>query len=1299
MPGLSQLKQFNADLLNLGDEVKIRSARGEKPVKVAIPKNIPDVDDSEDFKFGMPQLSEEEQNQADALAAERERQAHDFSDITGTSQDSAPASVEEAAAPVMPDVSDLLKPAGDVSLADLDLSDFETPAEPEPEPEPEETPIEDLDLESLLAGAENAVQAQEESEEEEIESLDEAEEQPRYRRPNPHSLHDDPSDVFEDFDVSSLSVDDILASANGKPLKSSAEAEDLANFNPFEDESDSKQADDELEPLDGALESPQDSGDLLDQFEPIEEPAPEADPTQALLSGGSELFDEIPEEPLQDSFETPESDFSPIPDADFDTSLDSDLDAGLDAEPAEDLGEEAAPAETPAVSKEPKRSGLLAKADEFADFDSAPGIDMNEGLPEEFIEQPAEPEEPVAAFDEAEDTIEESPAEPQEEEPLAESQDNVFEDTETPATAETQDDELPDFGAPSEDAPFDIDSLDLGAEPSFDAADNTSAASETEPEAAPAEDALQDMDLGMPETNDELGGTTSDDDDYSLPEGFGEDRSLRYAAEDSDGSEEKSDDAFAESEDASPFAADDEPLEQFDTSDMDGLDLGSSDGGDFGADGFGDDGFGDDDFSIPGFSDTTTASVDVPKPAVERPDFSQATESDDGKKPKNTFTDAEYKKFRRNLADYPLNVRIALEDLVVKNEFTDDAVYEVLEKVLRKVPARQLASHLEKMLDISLEVPRDYERRTAAEYEAYKQSLEYQLKNRIIPGAILSAGAAILIFCIGFLVHNLIVRPVVANNLYKQGYELIQEEQYAASEDKFNKAVEHKRVKKWYYTYADSYRDHKQYDRARNMYKAVLAIYNHEKKAGLDWADMEANSLYNYAEGERILKREVLDYHNIDPDALLQLGDLYMDWADDGNPEKYKDAKDKYDELVERYGETKKLDTYLSRQMRYYIRQDDLRSVLSYKAYFYPNKMKTLGVQDATELSGYLLDKRYGELRPSEEELRPQIENVRDLLEQAVKKDKKNPHPMALYNMGRYFVKTSDSNSARDTFKVTLDAFKNQTRRNRKETYAYIDTYRLLGEEHSKIKEYMKAQEILNDGISLFEGEHSSSNLSPNPNIGKLYSDLGDINYFINGDMQAAFNDYNDSIKYEYDNASIRYRIGYIQYTGKNYKDAFGSFIKGLDSESKDEHLLLALANTLSLKNDNSAASGYYRRLLDVLKTDFDKYGVIVPQVREDQGDLVDVYLKATNNMGVTLSRLASYNGDSSMNGEAIANMQESLRAWDSLTRNQATMVRLEGANLAEQNIKYVTNPHHGYEPAIYTDISKTLFGEEGLLK
>ena len=89
--------------------------------------------------------------------------------------------------------------------------------------------------------------------------------------------------------------------------------------------------------------------------------------------------------------------------------------------------------------------------------------------------------------------------------------------------------------------------------------------------------------------------------------------------------------------------------------------------------------------------------------------------------------------------------------------------------------------------------------------------------------------------------------------------------------------------------------------------------------------------------------------------------------------------------------------------------------------------------------------------------------------------------------------------------------------------------------------------------------------------------------------------------------------------------------------------------------------------------------------------------MKASNNLGATLSRIANMTGNSEMNGEAIVALQDSLRAWDALSRNQKTMIRLDSSNLAEQNIKYITIPGSEFSPEIYTKIPMLMDGEEGL--
>ena len=745
------------------------------------------------------------------------------------------------------------------------------------------------------------------------------------------------------------------------------------------------------------------------------------------------------------------------------------------------------------------------------------------------------------------------------------------------------------------------------------------------------------------------------------------------------------------------------PIESFDISEMDGMEFPDTDSQLNGAGGFelgSSDEFGmeNGDFEIPGFSDVDTVEVNKNgKIKVPEAEKKEQDEEDNNNLPPNTLSDEQYAKFIKNLSSYPLNVRIAVEELVVKNEFTDEAEFEIIKKVLKKVSARQLAAELEKMLDISIPVPRDFERRTAEEYEAYKQSFQYQLKNKIIPGAIVSVAAVIVCFFLFEFAKNFIYKPARASMLYKQGYALLESEDFPQSETKFNEATKYSLQRKWFFNYARGYRNHKQYIRAEQMYKNILYCFNHDKTGGLEYAAMELNDLANYEKVENILLRQVLDFHVNDQDGILLLGDNYLEWATEKDSSKFDDARRCYSDLIQLYGNnSSKMDLFSSRMMRYFIRTDNLLEVLTLKERFYPRK-KSLSAEDWTDLSGYLLEKLYGPLAPADEYLRSKIEDVKDMLVTAVKADSSNP--VAHYNIAKYYINTNNSFYAKSSLNNAINAFEKTESHKRKDIYRFIDSYRLLGEEYTQEADYLKAMESYTSGISLFTNENIGRGLEGNSDIGKLYSDYGDIEYFVAGNMDGALESYQDAIDNDYDRGEIRYKIGFIQYGKKNYSDAIGSFMKASEDFSDDPNLLLAMGNTLSLKNDNYVAQSYYQRLLNQLNAEKEQKGILFPQVRKDEAEVVDKFLKVTNNLGVTLYRLARRTGNSAMNAQAMVNFQNSLRAWDSMTRNQQSMTRLGGSNLAEQNIKYVIHPTPEYEPAIYTEIPGTLSCEEDFIK
>ena len=53
MPGINQLKKFIQNLTSIGNEPTVRSQRGEPYIPLSLPANIKDVNDADDFLYGI----------------------------------------------------------------------------------------------------------------------------------------------------------------------------------------------------------------------------------------------------------------------------------------------------------------------------------------------------------------------------------------------------------------------------------------------------------------------------------------------------------------------------------------------------------------------------------------------------------------------------------------------------------------------------------------------------------------------------------------------------------------------------------------------------------------------------------------------------------------------------------------------------------------------------------------------------------------------------------------------------------------------------------------------------------------------------------------------------------------------------------------------------------------------------------------------------------------------------------------------------------------------------------------------
>ena len=1330
MPGLKQLQKFNTDILSLGNEATLRSGRGEKPITVPIPKSVKDIDDSDDFVLGLPEV-EPEQIQEVTQNTDDE----DFSDIMGND---SPKSASEIEKKPSLDFSSILSGVAPENLSneEPDLSMFMENIEPEVQEvieEPEEIPVSDLSLDDLLNSEGfdgSSGEAQEETEElsaienEPLENIFSSEQKSAessidVANPSPSDIEQsEPSSPIETL----LSGFDNDKNSSLKDLQEEEHSSSDSRIPDFEDDF-KNQTENTFQNLESDFDSPlpKDVSDSSDSLSVNQNDSPSdleipdfslEDSNQSDLQVQDSLFqNQFPNEfenlNLDESLPTKEDledDFVLPEESDFEKSLSGeDLDSIIEKTGSFSLDD------------------LTPESQDFPDEKS----DDNFSFPSDVESSPEEKKSQSEVQDfsipQAKGDVQDENKNSDDSSDIDFSLDNIEEYN--PSGEELQEPSLTEQKSDSQEiSDFDLDSsLEADSKNSLNLSDDFDLPEETFSDLEPKDisSGTEFTDAGLSDNAFDISSSDLDEivlDDKNPDFNFSDDNFDVSALESEfspDISENKKEtepepleltpegsgfDSFEDFEGDSSLEelkpSEDEKIEQFDTSGIENIDfdipetdsqikesqdfaLGSSD--DFALD--------NGDFEIPGYSD-----VDIVQEG-KNGKIKVPAKNEDSPKEKNALSDEEYKRFLKNLSSYPLNVRIAVEELLVKDEFTDDAEFEIVQKVLKKVSARQLASELEKMLDISLPVPRDFERRSAEEYEAYKSSFQYQLKNKIIPGTLIAAVAFAFLYLITIFAIYGIYRPVKANSVYKEGYVLLQNDEFPQAEQKFNFAGNYKKIKKWYYKYSEAFRDKKQYLRAEKIYKKTLEDFNFDKKAGLNYAKMMLYDQENYERAEEIVKRDVLEHHINDSDASLLLGDVYLEWGTEKEPSKLEDAFAVYSDLIQRNGVN---DVYLGRKMKYYVRTDKLEQVLMLKPHFMARE-KSLDSSGWTELSGYCLDKLYGQLPAKEEYLRSKIEDVKEMLERAVRADKKNPE--ALYNLSRYYIQVNNVNAAKSTLKNSIDAYKVKSVRKRKDIYNEIDAHRLLGEQYVFEKSFLDAEEIYSRGLKIFSEEHSASGLEANKNIGKLYADQGDIDYFVKGNMDFALQNYKDSIDSGNDTPHIRYKIGYIQYGKENYSEAFGSFMKAEELYSEDPNLLFSMGNTLSKKGDYFASEGYFEKLMDILEEEKSNRGLLFPQSKLSDFSFVDLYMRASNNYGVSLYNLAKRTGDSTKNGEAVAQFQKSLVAWDAISRNQETMKRLEGSNLSEQNIKYSSKPLSKFEPALYTEIAKTLTDEKGLVK
>jgi len=717
--------------------------------------------------------------------------------------------------------------------------------------------------------------------------------------------------------------------------------------------------------------------------------------------------------------------------------------------------------------------------------------------------------------------------------------------------------------------------------------------------------------------------------------------------------------------------------------------------------------FGGDDFSLTGLDDILNKTkVSAPKPVEKKGLFGRKKHKEKieetVKAEENideiSLSQGDVDNLLHTLTTYPLNLRITCEELIAEQVILPEQLSKLIRLLINGASVRETADHVELITGKPVVIPKSFEKSSGAAFEAEQSSFAYIFVHNLLPVIRLFTFIALIAGSVMYLSYKFIYIPLKAESIYKRGYERIPVGEYQRANELFHDAFTLHRKKKWFYAYAEAFRDQRRYMLAENKYDELLRYYPRDKKGVLDYAALNTYYLMNYDKANRLLQRELLDYAPNDFEGLIAAGDNFLDWAD-SNPQKfydhYEDARFSYARLIEKYGW---LPPIIERMLKYFIHTDNLKETLQLRVWFENDpKRRKLSTPTLAELGGYLLDKQL-EKTPGTvpDPYIESIESVRNMLLKAVMQD---PYlPESHYHLARYYHNLGNTHEERLTLENAIRAFDLAKQESVKRRLYRVDTHYRYANLLINNKEFFPADEQAVRGIELFEDFYNRNLIPATPQLGQLYALRGDLEYFVkSGNMEAAIANYKKAEGYGYAPPEVQYRMGAAYYQREDWRNALDYLFRASKELPLNRRLLFAMGNAAYQRGDYFAAKGYYDRLLDILETQRIRLPVLLPNDSIQFLETGERLMMARNNAGVVNEALARQTGNREYRSKAMVLYAESSRAWDAITRNPETMTRSRltdssGApsiNLGYLNANNALRPTSGYRPQIFVRIDK----------
>ncbi len=694
-----------------------------------------------------------------------------------------------------------------------------------------------------------------------------------------------------------------------------------------------------------------------------------------------------------------------------------------------------------------------------------------------------------------------------------------------------------------------------------------------------------------------------------------------------------------------------------------------------------------DTFDLTDFGDALNKVDSKQKPTLKAPGTAAAATSS-AEAGDLFFRKYDLDRMEHTLSRLPRNLKIAVEEILASPETPVQAVRQLTDKLMNGASARSIADEVRMTSGRTIIVPLFYQKGTGENLEKRKRGFVHIFATQAWP-VLKKIWLTMLMVAAGLLTaFHFIYRPGMADYYYSKGYKQLLKGNYDEAERLFNVAfhgwklgfinVSGVRKQSWFYKYADAYAKQRQFGRAVQKYEDLLQNYPNSKKAYMTYAHFEGSVHARYAEADRIYWRYLTNIDPSDTEVLLAAGDNLFEWGAI-EPEKTELARQVYADLQYKLGRI--TPTLGIRFLRYAIRADNQPEIERWSRYFltYMPKKRGFQVEPVTfsELAGWYLDNN-----------QPGI--AREILDMAMEKSPENPY--VLYQMSRYYSDGGLSAAQEEQMlQRTYYALMQYESLTWQQTDMLVDVYRRLGLLYMSQNKNNESEENFKKALSTYEDAVRGKVLVPREKYGKIYKEFADLYYEKKFDYDSALIYMNQALKNFYDTPELRYKLGYVYFLKKDFKDALDNFYLSFENAQDNVHVLFSYATTLAERGSYSAAEGVYDQLRIALEHKNSADANMDPAMTPEQKrKIVDLLAKTYNNLGVVRYWLSQSTREvGRYRTLAETNLGQAVIYWDQLTRDPETAVRVKERGLPQTNFRAITYPSAGLEIGLFNDLPR----------